>query len=85
MVPLERQCWSNSQYSRRASLEISRLPESLKSEDLEGTVRKVFEELDVIVDPKNVEDYNWVRRRTSRKVIIRLSRRKDANQNTQGE
>ena len=85
MVPLERQCWSNSQYSRRASLEISRLPESLKSEDLEGTVRKVFEELDVILDPKNVEDYNWVRRRTSRKVIIRLSRQKDANQNTQGE
>ena len=85
MVPLERQCWSNSQYSRRASLEISRLPESLKSEDLEGTVRKDFEELDVILDPKNVEDYNWVRRRTSRKVIIRLSRQKDANQNTQGE
>ena len=85
MVPLERQCWSNSQYSRRASLEISRLSESLKSEDLEGTGLKDFEELDVVVDPTNVEDYDWVGRRTSKKVIIRLSRRKDANQNTQGE
>ena len=66
-------------------MEISRFPESLKSEDLEGTVLKVFEELDVPVDPTNVEDYNWVGRRTSKKVIIRLSRRKDANQNTQGE
>ena len=85
MVLLERQCWSNSQYSRRASLEISRLSESLKSEDLEGTGLKDFEELDVVVDPTNVEDYDWVGRRTSKKVIIRLSRRKDANQNTQGE
>ena len=66
-------------------MEISRFPESLKSEDLEGTVLKVFEELDVPVDPTNVEDYNWVGRRTSKKVIIRLSRGKDANQNTQGE
>ena len=34
--------------------------------------------MDVIVDPTNVEDYQWVGRRLQ-KVIIKLSRRKDAN------
>ena len=46
---------------------------------MEGTVLKVFEELNVVVDPSNVEDCHWVASRTSKKVIIKLSRRKDAN------
>ena len=79
VVSLERQCWSNSQYSRRECLEISGFPESLKNEDLEETVLKVFEELNVVVYPSNVEDCHWVASRTSNKVIIKLSRRKDAN------
>ena len=44
VVSLERQSWSNSQYSRREYLEISGFSESLKNEDLEGKVVKVFEE-----------------------------------------
>ena len=44
VVSLERQSWSNSQYSRRECLEISGFSESLKNEDLEGKVVKVFEE-----------------------------------------
>ena len=39
---------------------------------------KVFEELDVVVDLSDVEDCHWVASRTSKKVIIKLSRRKDA-------
>ena len=76
VVSLERQCWSNSQYSRRECLEKGGFPESMKNEDPEGTVLKVFEELDVFVDPSNVEDCHWVASRTSKKVIIKLSRRK---------
>ena len=79
VVSLERQCWSNSQYSRRECLEISGFPESLKNEDLEETVLTVFEDLNVVVYPSNVEDCHWVASRTSNKVIIKLSRRKDAN------
>ena len=79
VVFLQRQCWSNSQYSRPECLEISGFLESLKNEDLEGTVLKVFEELNVAVDPSNVEDCHWVASRTSKKVIIKVSRRKDAN------
>ena len=71
MISLEPQCWSNSQYSRRECLEISGFPESLKKEDLEGTVLKV--------DLSNVEDCHRVASRTIKKVIIELSRRKDGN------
>ena len=79
VVSLRRQCWRNSQYSKRECLEISGFPESLKNEDLEGTVLKVFEELDAVAYPSNVEDCHWVASRTSKKVIIKLSRRKYAN------
>ena len=51
----------------------------MKNEDLEGTVLKVFEELDVVVDPTNVEDCQCVGSRTRKNVIIKLSKRKNAN------
>ena len=79
MVSLELQCWSNSQYSRGESLEKSEFPQSLKNEDLEGTVLQIFEELNIVVDQTNVKDFHWVESRTSKKVIIKMSRRKDAN------
>ena len=68
MVSLKRHCWSNSQYSRRECLEVSGFPESLKNEDQEETVLKVFEELNVVVDPSNVENCHWVASRTNKKV-----------------
>ena len=79
VVPLKRQCWINSQYSRSECQEISGFSESLKNEDLEATVVKVFEEKNAVVDPTNVEDCHWIGSRTSKKLIIKLSRRKDAN------
>ena len=68
VVSLKRHCWSNSQYSRRECLEVSGFPESLKNEDQEETVLKVFEELNVVVDPSNVENCHWVASRTNKKV-----------------
>ena len=44
VVSSERQSSSNSHYSRRECLEICGFSESLKNEDLEGKVVKVFEE-----------------------------------------
>ena len=55
------------------------IPLISKNEDLEGTVLKLFEESDVVVDPSNVEDCHWVTIKTSKKAINKLSRRKDAN------
>ena len=58
---LECKCWSNEQYSRRECLEISGIPSDTEAGQLEETVLKVFEKLDVDVDPKNVEDCQWLK------------------------
>ena len=80
VVSLERQTWSNSQYSRRECLELSGIPETIENKDLEGTVLGIFEKLDVMVDPSNVEDSHWIKSsKGAKKVIVKLSRRKDAN------
>ena len=38
-----------------------------------------FEKIDISVDPENVEDCHWVKSQHLKKVIIKLSRWKDAN------
>ena len=71
---------SNEQYSRRECLEISGIPSDTETGKLEETLLKVFEKLDVYVDSKNVEDCHWLKtRNSSKKVIIKLSKRKDAD------
>ena len=61
VVSLERQTWRNSQYSRRECLELSGIPETIENKDLEGTLLGIFEKLDVMVDPSNVEDCHWIK------------------------
>ena len=40
----------------------------------------IFEKLDVMVDPSNIEDCHWIKpSKGAKKVIVKLSRRKDAN------
>ena len=80
VVSLEWQTWRNSQYSWRECLELSSIPETFENKDLEGTVLSIFEKLDVMVDPGNVEDCHWIKpSKGAKKVIVKLSRRKDAN------
>ena len=39
-----------------------------------------FEKLDVMVDRSNAKDYHWIKSsKAPKKVIVKLSRRKDAN------
>ena len=53
---LERQCWSNSQYSRCECLELTGISETSDNNTLENTILKIFKKLEVNVDPSNVED-----------------------------
>ena len=55
IITLERQCWSNAQYSKRETLEISGIPENTDDGELEGKVLTVLSKLDVNIDPANVE------------------------------
>ena len=81
IIVLERKYWSNEQYSRRECLEISGIPSDIEAGKLEETLLKVFGKLDVDDDPKNVEDCLWLKtRNSSKKVIIRLSKRKDVGE-----
>ena len=79
MVALERQCWGNNQYSRLECLEITGVPDSLSNDDLEETAIKIFNKLDLAIDPSNIEDCHWLKSNGPKKVIIKFSRRKDAN------
>ena len=55
ILRLERQCWSNAQYSKRETLEISGVPENIDNDELEGKVLTVLSKLDINIDPTNVE------------------------------
>ena len=79
LVALERQCWGNNQYSRRECLEITGVPDSVSYDDLEKTTIKIFDKLDVAIEPPNIEDYHWLKSNGPKKVIIKFARRKDAN------
>ena len=77
IITLERQCWSNAQYSRRETLEISGIPENIDDGELEGKVLTVLSKLDVNIDPANVEACHWLNSNNKgKKAILKLSRRK---------
>ena len=80
VTSLEHQGWSNSQYSRRECLELTGIPETSDNNTLESTVLKIFEKLEVNVDPSNVEDYHWISSKNGpKRVIVKVSKRKDAS------
>ena len=66
IISLERQCWSNSQYSRLQCLEITGLPGNINNENLEEKALMSFEK------NTSLSDQN-------KRFIIKLSKRKDAN------
>ena len=49
------------------------------NDDLEETTIKIFDKLDVAIDPSNIEDCHWLKSNGPKKVIIKFARRKDAN------
>ena len=80
MVALERQCWGNSQYSRRECLEITNIPYSISNNDLEETNLKIFDKLPskffdklgMKIELSNIEDSHWLESNKPKKVIIKL-------------
>ena len=77
---MKRQCWANEQYSTRESLEISGVPESVTDNGLEEKVLNLLEKINVEVHPGHIEACHWIKSNAGpKKVIIKLSRRKDAD------
>ena len=76
VAKLERQTWTNSQYSRRDCLDLSDIPETIENKDLEGKVLGIFKKLHVMMDSSNVEDCQWIKSSKGPiKVIVKDSRR----------
>ena len=79
VTSLERQCRSNSQYSGCECLELTGIPEVSDNNALESTVLKIFERLEVKVDPSNVEDSHWISNKNGpKRVTVKVSKHKDA-------
>ena len=63
---------------RRECLEISGIPSSMKDNNLEDTVLKLFRKVDVLIDPSNVDCHRLKSRNNApQKVFIKLSKRND--------
>ena len=76
VTSLEHQCWSNSQYSRHEYLELTGIPEISDNNTLESTALKIFERLEVKVDPSNVEDCHYISSKNGpKRVIVKVSKR----------
>ena len=81
ILTLERQDWSNAQYSIRWTLKISGIPENIDDGELEWKVLTVLSKLVVNIDPANIEACYWLKSNNKgKKAILKLSRRKDSDE-----
>ena len=67
LVDMERQCWTNAQYSRRECLEVMSIPQSVKDHDLNNAVTQVANKIGVNICERNMQAFF-----TSVKGICRL-------------
>ena len=58
LVQTERQCWENTQYSRREYLELIGIPTSVKDDMLEEKVCSTFDELDTEIGQRDIQAYH---------------------------
>ena len=78
VTDLEIQCWANAQYSRRECLEVAGISESVKQDELEYKVLRIFKKVGCDIPSDNIEACHRVGRHNN--VIIKFSKRKDCQQ-----
>ena len=78
VINTERQCWENAQYSRRDTLEIVGIPNSVGNSVLEETVRGVFKKIGVEIDERDVQACH--RLKEKERTIVKFVNRKDCLQ-----
>ena len=79
IVTLERQCWANSQYSRKECLEVVGIPRQVDHNQLETKVISIFEKVGCRIDPGFIDACHQLGKNNDR-VIIKFSRRKYCKQ-----
>ena len=78
VVKTERQCWENAQYSRRDTLEIFGIPNSIDNSVLEETVRGLFKKIGVKIEKRDVQACH--RLKEKERTIVKFVNRKDCLQ-----
>ena len=78
LTETERQYWANAQYSRQECLEVVGIPTSIPNDLLEANVSKVFGNLGVHVEGKDIRACH--RLKDDDKAIVKFSNRKDSLQ-----
>ena len=78
VVKTEKQFWENAQYSRRETLVIDGIPNSIGNSVLEETVRGVFRKAGVEIDERYIQTY--YRLKEKEKSIVKFVNRKDCLQ-----
>ena len=71
----KRQCWANAQYSRREYVEVTGIPKTVESKDLEHTICKVFNSIAFDIGEDRIEACHRLSK--SDRTIVKFSRRKD--------
>ena len=75
MSSIERQCWKNTQYSRRECVEVVGSPSSFEDKELERTVCRVLQHIGVDITGESIEACHHLNKQNDR-TIVKLSRRK---------
>ena len=75
LFDMERQCWANSQYSRRECLELVSIVQSVKDDDLEKVVTKIVNKVDISIIERDMQAVHGVGKEG--RTIIKLINRKD--------
>ena len=79
LVDMERQCWANTQYSRRECLEVVGIPDSVQNNELEDKVLTIFKKIGSEVSPRDIEACHRLKKGNDR-VIVKFSRHKGCEQ-----
>ena len=75
VVQTERQCWANTQYSRRDTIEVLGIPSSIRDQDLEDKVRNAFREISVNINERDIQACHRLREKD--RTIVKFVNRKD--------
>ena len=77
-VDIERQCWTNVQYSCRECLEIAGIPTSILQQSLKEKVWQIFKAIGVSVDKNDID--NCHKLRDKERTIVNFLQLKNCKQ-----
>ena len=70
----QRQCWAVAQYSQCECVEVSGIPKTVESKDLEHTVCKVFKSIGFDIWKDRIDTCHWLTESDS--TVVKFSQRK---------